>query len=247
VTVSMEDDKIYLNISIDHRVGLQRVQFNDIDETVSGRRRDPEYEFKYSRAELEQRFDPNEPLKVYVLAKNGKEKTAKNVWKLLRRSNCVRIAGSSQVLMKRSVMAKYLEEGDDDEEEEFWTWATLLRHRQKNGKTMYATSVDIRTGCILDGAYVKFGGEKVVSCGPRVDAKGDEHHFGGHAAQELSIPNGRYITCVEVSRDEQNLLGLRVHLDDGTTGGALSGWTANPETCMLGKLHEPCLALLGSN
>ncbi|KXH59780.1 metallopeptidase [Colletotrichum salicis] len=105
---------------------------------------------------------------------------------------------------------------------------------QGDGSIVRVTSVDVRTGCILDGAYVQFPGGARVNCGPRISKwGGGEHKFGGHASEEVQIPKGAEIVKVEVSREEDTLRGMRIHLSDGSSGGALTGYGDVPETSTL--------------
>ncbi|KAK1953612.1 hypothetical protein LY78DRAFT_697779 [Colletotrichum sublineola] len=183
------------------------------------------------RDELEGRFDPEEELNVYVLRMNGKTKTVRNLWKVFASSKFVRIPGSDVVLRKRSVMSKELEESDESNDE-FWSWATLLTKKDADGKVLGASSIDVRTGCILDGAYVEFPDGTKVNCGPRISKWGGgktKHEFGGHAAENVRVPKGGEIVRIEVARGNNILHGMRIHFGNGKAGGALSGYEDEPQ------------------
>ncbi|KAI8306847.1 putative zinc metalloproteinase [Colletotrichum sp. SAR11_59] len=184
----------------------------------------------FGRKELENRFDPEEDLKLNILGMNGKSKTVKDLWRVFCSSEYVRIPGSDVVLRKRSVMTKDLEESDDGKDK-FWSWATLLTKKTPNGKILRVSSIDVRTGCILDGAYVKFPDGTKVNCGPRISrwAGGDRlDEFGGHAAEDVRWPKGEEIVRIQVAREDNILCGMRIHFENGKAGGALSGNEDDP-------------------
>lgn len=233
------EDAVRLEIS--SPAGLARVQWNGQTEPAPSIP-NPVPSLFLSEKDLEARFPREEPLHLSVLGRNGKDRTVRDVWRLLASKSFVRIPGTDLVLNKRSVMAKFLEEGDDQQMEgkTFWTWATMLQKRKEDGTLARACKVDVRTGMVLDGAYVYYDDFSRVNCGPRVGrykygGKKHKHTFGGHASQAVDIPQGQDIAKVEVSREGHILRGIRLTLRDGTAGGRLSGGGQAPETLTLGK------------
>ncbi|KAI8218685.1 putative zinc metalloproteinase [Colletotrichum sp. SAR 10_86] len=209
--------------------GIAAIEFNgEAEEEPSVA--EPYKKVFFGRKELENRFDPEEELKLHILGMNGKSKTVKDLWRVFASSEYVRIPGSDVVLRRRSVVTKDLEESDDGKDK-FWSWATLLTKKTPNGKVMRASSIDVRTGCILDGAYVKFPDGTKVNCGPRISrwAGGDHlHEFGGHAAEDVRWPKGEEIVKIQVAREDNILCGMRIHFENGKAGGALSGNEDDP-------------------
>jgi hypothetical protein len=233
--LSMNDTGTELELCISCKAGIIQVEWNDKEDPTPSLST-PQVQVTYGASVLESRFDPATPLKLKVLGLNGKSRVVANAWRLLSTASSIRIPGTQTRLRKRSVMSKALESGEDDELDKFWDWTTLLTRREKGGDIQHAVKVDVRTGCILDGAYVYFSDGDRVNCGPRLSRwNGAPHTFGGHAAEAISIPPGQEIIKVEVSREEDLLRGLRVHLANGTAGGALSGGGDSPETLSLGK------------
>ncbi|KAF9881425.1 hypothetical protein CkaCkLH20_00571 [Colletotrichum karsti] len=180
----------------------------------------------YGMKDLETRFSRDEDLKMTLVGMNGKSKTIRNLWKMFDSSTFIRIPDSDVVLRKRSVMTKDLEESEGVEsDDKFWSWATLLTRKKNNGDIVHASSIDVRTGCILDGAYVHFPDGKRVNCGPRISRwGGGTHEFGGHASEDVRVPKGQEIVKVEVARESNILAGMRIHFRNGKSGGALSGY-----------------------
>ncbi|OHF02941.1 hypothetical protein CORC01_01699 [Colletotrichum orchidophilum] len=229
--IDVETDDVAVEIAC--AANLARMEFNGQSELLPSMAY-PAWKVSFTRKELEARFPREESLKLYVLGMNGKTKTVRDLWRLFSATTYVRVPGSDVLLRKRSVVTKDLEEADDGEDREFWSWATLLTQRKADGTIVRSTSVDVRTGCILDGAYVQFPSGTRVNCGPRISKwGGGAHTFGGHASEEVKIPRGAEIVKVEVSREDDTLRGMRIHLSDGTSGGALTGYGDVPETSTL--------------
>ncbi|GKT44356.1 putative zinc metalloproteinase [Colletotrichum spaethianum] len=220
-------------LEISCAAGVARIDFNEEAEPQPSVAT-PSDKAYYSLKDLEDRFSREEGLKISVVGMNGKTKTVRDAWRLFTSATYIHVPGSDVLLQKRSVMSKDLEESDDDDGEKFWTWATLLTRRKEDGTVVHASSVDVRTGCILDGAYVHFHDGMRINCGPRVSKwGGHEHHFGGHASEEVRIPKGQEIVKIEVSREDDVLRGMKIHLSNGESGGALSGGGDDPETLSL--------------
>ncbi|KAK1561719.1 zinc metallo proteinase [Colletotrichum navitas] len=226
--VNPESDTDDAGIEIYCAAGIATISFNgELEEEPHVA--EPYKKVVFGRKELEGRFDPEEELKVYVLGMNGKTKTVRNLWKAFATEH-IRIPGSDIVLRKRSVTSKDLEESDEGDDK-FWSWATLLTRKDTDGNVLRASNIDVRTGCILDGAYVEFPDGTKVNCGPRISSwgrGGTKHEFGGHAAENVRMPNGKEIVSVEVARGSHILYGMRIHFENGTAGGALSGYTDEP-------------------
>lgn len=235
-----EADAMALQIS--SPAGLARVQWNGQTEAAPSLSQ-PEATVELSEQDLLERFSREEPLRLSVLGMNGKDRNIGDVWRLFTMKSLIRVPGADYVLNKRSVMAKVLEEGSEEMEgKTFWTWATMLQRRKADGTLSRATKVDVRTGCVLDGAYVHYDDDTTAHCGPRfrrwkTDGMKHKTTFGGHASQSVDIPGNQEIVKVEVSRDSWILRGMRLTLSDGTMGGNLTGGGQVPETLALGKLQ----------
>ncbi|CAI4218935.1 unnamed protein product [Parascedosporium putredinis] len=177
----------------------------------------------YLLSNLETRFDRELPLSISVLGLNGKSRMVKNAWQLFASESFIRVRGTNLVLHKQSVASTDLQNGEHANTQ-FWKWATLLQKRAK-GKDGFAraTKIDVRTGCILDGAYVYYSDKERVNCGPRIGKWGGKHTFGGHASEKSDIPKNAEIVKVEVSRESYILHGIRLTLSNGTVWGQLDG------------------------
>lgn len=79
----------------------------------------------------------------------------------------------------------------------------------------------MRVGCILDGGVLHYNDGHKTHLGPRINEHGDEHYFGGHASEEISLSPFVDIAKVEIHRNSNELVGMRVTLADGTVGGEL--------------------------
>ncbi|KAH6685427.1 zinc metallo proteinase [Plectosphaerella plurivora] len=224
------DDELELVVSCES--GIIQIEWNDEEEPTPSLAA-PAARVTYEGTALKSRFDRAVPLKLKVLGFNGKTRVVPNAWRVLSSPSSIRIPGIQARLQKRSVMTKDLECGKEENMDQFWTWATLLTRREEDG-IHRVSKVDVRTGCYLDGAIVHFPTGDRVNCGPRVSKRdGRPHSFGGHAAESICIPLDQEIFKVEVSREENVLRGMRLHLTNGTAGGALSGGGDSPETLSL--------------
>lgn len=135
-----------------------------------------------------------------------------------------------------------------------------------------AVKIDMRVGCLLDGSVVYFDDNESVPCGPREDCDGEPHSFGmscrrsfviitratnrplmfiimvrsgGHASEAIRLPEHVDICKVEISKSDDTLYGMRIHLTDGTNAGYLNEDTAEVETlseCPF-ALHERHISL----
>lgn len=190
-------------------------------------------------SQIEEAFSRDAPVRLAILAGNGKERIIPNVWDLLDDPSTLQIPGSDVVLHRRSVMCTNLEEGlGGMERKTLWRWATLLRKPMKHGTIACANEINIRIGCCLLGLYVRFGDGIRVNCGPRFHKMaGGRHnkHFGGHIQEDLMIPPSQEVAFVEIGRDSGVLRGLKIYLGNGEVKGAPSGGGPFEERCMLGK------------
>lgn len=172
-------------------------------------------------------FDRAKPLAVEVLGQNGKERKLVNAWRLLSRLDFVRIPDSDVMLHKRSVTGK--DENDEDKSmvdpEGALRWAVMLQEKGPSGELSRANAIDLRVGCIMDGAVVYFTDGHKTPCGPRSNGHGGEHHFGGGCSQKLKIPKDATVTKVEINRSgwgDAILGGIRVTLSTGHVAGELN-------------------------
>ncbi|KAF2124387.1 hypothetical protein P153DRAFT_326536 [Dothidotthia symphoricarpi CBS 119687] len=216
---SGDEDELNTILAISSLGGIARVSFNDREEAKPTSIA-PIAKLRYTRGQLEKRFDRTEPLHLKIVGFNGRETTVKDVWKLLAIKSFVRIPGSSIRLSKRSVQASELR--DDDRTTE---WAQLLREKGPDGKIHRATSIDLRVGCIWDGGVVKYADGHVSHWGPMYSYN-SIHRFGGHASEKIDLPPNVDIEYIEVHGGcdwgSDVLCGVRVHLADGTARGELN-------------------------
>jgi hypothetical protein len=217
-----------------------QVEFSQEKASVVSVLEKPVFQTSFTLEELEKRFekcfDRESSVQMVVLGANGKATTVRNIWSAFKQTESIRIPGSSVVIRKRSFTTINYEDEVDASPNAFqiWNWAVLLTRLNQDSKIEHATKVDVRTGCILDGAYVYFGNDR-VNCGPVINPMGHPHTFGGHASESIDIPHGEEIVKIEVSRDNHYLRGAKIHLSSGEAKGALSGMDDDPETQSLGE------------
>ena len=217
----LDDDEDFTRVLIRaSHGGIVRVRFNGKDKAVFSIEEAPN-ELTYTDAELEDAtVPPRQKLSIEVLHANGKVKFVSDIWRLLANRSYVRIPGSDLRLLKRSITC---DESGHKVNKDTWEWAAMLTKRGKDGALVRATSIDLRVGCILDGAYVYYSDNSRVNLGPIWSPRGQNHTFGGHASQKLSLPDGKQITKVEVNEKGWSCLcGFRMHLDDGHAAGELN-------------------------
>ncbi|KAH8690259.1 putative peptidase family-domain-containing protein [Talaromyces proteolyticus] len=170
------------------------------------------------------KFDNEKPLKIHALAMNGKVRVV-DAWKLLGQGRSyIRIPNSDIKLRKQSAISTDFNESDDGE---FQSWAFLLRERGADGQLHRATSIDLRVGCIMDGAVVYYADGHHANCGPMRNRRtGQAHSFGGHASESHDIPANETITKVEVATRSDpgwgTLAGIRMTLSNGDSWGHLN-------------------------
>lgn len=193
--------------------------------------------FRYSRQELQKLGKKEKGIGLEVTAMNGKQCTVGNVWGLFRGRSYVRVPGTDIRLAKQSVKSDRLAH---DWDAGFWPWAVMLKKRDKGGKLVDAATIDIRVGCLLDGAEVYYKDGTKIPCGPR-GANGEDLGMGGHQARKIALPRGVEVTKVAVTRNGGELYGLRMWLSNGKAMGALNYHPGSSELETLGKIHPPPL------
>jgi Putative peptidase family len=166
-------------------------------------------------------FDRSQPLEITALGMNGTQRVVKNIWTLVNEVSYIRIPGSNVVLGKQSGKC------NDSDEGECIQWAMLLRHRGEDGRLYRATSIDLRVGCIMDGAVISYADRRNEHCGPVRDRHtGKKHSFGGHQSECRKLPFNESITKVQLYRTRGGgwgaLTGIRMTLSNGDEWGALN-------------------------
>jgi hypothetical protein len=224
VEVLDEDDDFPRILIKGSMEGIARIRLNDVEKDKISITAPPQ-EVCYTVAELEDATDPpRQSLKMEVLAMNGKVKVVGNVWRLLANKSYVRVPGSDVRLQKRSVSS--MDSEQDGQTDNFWEWAVMLKKRGADGNLVSASSIDLRVGCILDGAVLSYRDGTKINLGPVWDQRGNDHTFGGHASKKLALPEGCEIAKVEINaggRGWNCLSGIRMHLSNhGGSAGELN-------------------------
>ena len=178
-------------------VGIASVEFNSVTQGVPFVQM-PVSPLRFTLSELESRFERSKALELRVLGMNGKEFYCRNVWKVFSSTSMIRVPGSDVVLKKRAISDDVYLSSEAASMESQWEWAVLFKERGKDGKGEFvvtglrqaylqtlifcpvvpAISIDMRVGCVLDGAIVHFEDRHTSPCGPRWDKTGQHHHFG---------------------------------------------------------------------
>ncbi|KAK3303660.1 putative peptidase family-domain-containing protein [Chaetomium strumarium] len=226
ITVEEGDDgkleSMYVEVMCE--VGIARVAFNQKGGKQVAEQQAfdaaPVKSLRYPRRQLIEKFgNAKQPLELEVTAMNGQQRAIGNIWNLFKNRSYINVPGTKIRLLKQSVSA-----GPHAEDEDVWTWAVMLKKRNSQGKLVDASKIDLRVGCVLDGAVVYYKDGETVPCGPR-GVNGDPH-MGGHQARKLALPSGAEIDKVAVSRDNNDrgrwLYGLRMWLSNGKAMGALN-------------------------
>ena len=173
--------------------------------------------YTYRIQDIDQVYDRTKALSMKILAMNGKQRIANDVWRLLKQMSFIRIPGSDFILQKQSVKSDDLEDNGDDSR--FCEWAMLLQEKGANGKLYHASAIDLRVGCTMDGAVVYYADGHHTNCG-----KADQRSFGGHASEKQKLSENSEIVKVELRRARSgwgSLDGIRMTLSDGTRWGEL--------------------------
>jgi len=216
-----EEGGEFLGLRARCEAGIAVVMLNGVVEPVASVKK-PVKMVRFRLAELEERFDTGKPLEVVVVGMNGREKKT-DAWKFMNSKSWVRVPGTNIRLSKRAV-------GIDNSEQ--WSWAVMLKKRGRDGKLVAASKIDVRVGCLLDGAVVYYRDGTSVPCGPRGEHGEDDPSMGGHQAKKIAIRKGVEVAKIAVNAgngNEGSLCGLRVWLSDGNARGALNKRDGNNE------------------
>ncbi|KAE8363837.1 putative peptidase family-domain-containing protein [Aspergillus caelatus] len=167
---------------------------------------------------IRERFDQNHPLRVTAIGMNGKVAIVNDLWVRLKGKPYIIIPGSNVALRKQSVRSKDLDSNNDDRD--LIQWAMLLHRRGQDGQLHRATSIDLRVGCIMDGAIVYYADGQQANCGPS-----HPHRFGGHRSESHEIPAEETITKIKICKDDGGwscLAGICMTLSNGDEWGHLN-------------------------
>ena len=200
-TVHVEyDEGADATLVVESAIGIVSLELNSVAQSKLSVR-NPQNRLRFKLHELESRFERTKPLELLALGMNGQELHHRNVWRLFASTAVVRVPGSDVVLKKRAIPDNP-ELGSTSNEDQ-WDWAVLLKKRGGDGnreslptihvftmlcygllmpqkKVVPAVCIDMRVGCVLDGAIVHFQDRHAVPCGPRWDSTGQHHHFGSY-------------------------------------------------------------------
>ena len=241
VLVSVEDVDEITSIVATCPVGFVKASLNE--EPVEGGLSvaSPSYALRWPLDELEARFGRSEPLQLKLLCLNGKESTH-SLWAMVSERRIVKVKGTS-IYLQRQVVHGHGDErpAHQDIAEHFWSWTVMLKRRDKSGHIVTADQIDLRVGCALDGAVVRYRDGTQIPCGPRTQGG---IRMGGHQAKKLALPAGADVTKVAVSRQTDGgegcvLSGLRMWLSNGKARGALNRSEGQTEIKFLGKNPPP--------
>ncbi|KAH8893062.1 hypothetical protein GQ53DRAFT_861482 [Thozetella sp. PMI_491] len=215
ITLNDDDDEDFPRLNITCSAGVAQVRFNgklDTSASVSN----PTQSIRYTLAELEARFDTGSPLELEVIAMNGLQRSA-DAWRIFRdEKSPVRVPGTNIRLLKKSI-------GEDGSSDDAWHWTVMLKKRDRDGRLIPASKIDLRVGCALDGAVVYYKDGTTVPCGPR-GKHGQDPDMGGHQARKVALRKGVEVTKIAVTYypDNYYLAGLRMWFSDGRAMGALN-------------------------
>lgn len=193
--------------------------------------------FRIGFADLEGQFDRTKELSMSILGMHGHNRLYTNIWKLLADSSFVRIPGHNMRLGKKSSKSGSLDESSDN----YTTWAMLLNRKLDDGKLDPVRAIDLRVGCIMDGAVLHYKSGVHVNCGP-VNLYGGPHTFGGHASAKQSIRDDDTIVKVEVNTggsEMGSLEGIRMTLHNGKRWGELNASTSRNKIMDHVEVLEP--------
>lgn len=229
ITPNFSETSEHDTMTVDCKAGLAQINIANglisrtlsYDCSLSGQRTDSVI---FDLAE----FDQTVPLHMDVLGCNGRITRSHNAWGTKCREE-VRIGNSNIILRKQSAIGVGALSSVDDEdvhpEVEGHQWTVLLNEKGPNGKLSRAKTIDLRVGCVLDGAVVYYEDGHKTPCGLRYTETGSTHYFGGHQSQKLHLPKDVDIVKVEVNRSGYGckvLSGIVMTLSNGTRKGALN-------------------------
>lgn len=210
--VEVQDDEDNSALAITCEAGIAQVLFNGLAEDRASIT-NPQKSIRYTLDDLEDRFDFQNALEIEVLAMNGKHIT-RDVAKLFSNRTSIRVPGTGIRLQKKSAMS-------ESTPADSWPWAVMLKKRGRDGTIVSASKIDLRVGCVLDGAIVYYKDGTKVPCGPR-GQNGKDLDMGGHQARKIALPKNVDVVKVAVAKDHEELRGLRIWLSNGKAMGALN-------------------------
>ncbi|KAF7554334.1 hypothetical protein G7Z17_g2941 [Cylindrodendrum hubeiense] len=211
-SIEIQDEDDISTMVISCEAGIVRVLFNGMAEggpSVTNL----QTSVRYTVEELQHRFDMQEPLEIEVLSRNGKH-TTRDVARLIANISSIRVPGTGIRLQKQSVMSREAPTNS-------WQWAVMFKKRGLDGTLVSASKIDLRVGCILDGAIVHYKDGTQIPCGPR-GQNGKDLNMGGHQAKKIAIPKNVDVVKVAVGTGGSELRGLRIWLSNGKAMGALN-------------------------
>ncbi|RAR09895.1 zinc metalloproteinase [Stemphylium lycopersici] len=216
VQISYDNDSSPATLHVSSSSGIARIIFNRFEHCQPlGWIHNAPKAIQYSEAELDSRFSRNSPLSLQVLGLNSRELYIADVWKLLATRSFIRIPNSNIRLIKRLAFSS--EAATHHAAQEPYTWAQLLREKGADGTLHRAVSIDLRVGAGWDGGVVKYADGHVSHWGP-MRHNGSTHRFGGHASEEIDLPDGVEISSLRVKPHS----GVRLHLSNGQSAGHLN-------------------------
>ncbi|KAH7009970.1 zinc metallo proteinase [Ilyonectria destructans] len=210
--VEVQDEEDISTLAITCEAGIAQILFNGLAEDRASVT-NPQKSIRYTLDELEDRFDVQNALEIEVLAMNGKHIT-RDVAKLFSNRTSIRVPGTGIRLQKKSAMS-------ESTPADSWSWAVMLKKRGRDGTIVSASKIDLRVGCVLDGAIVYYKDGTKVPCGPR-GKNGKDLDMGGHQARKIALPKNVDVVKVAVAKDHEELRGLRIWLSNGKAMGALN-------------------------
>ena len=219
-----EVERLYLEVKSE--AGIARVLFcqswrtnRDHDLSIE----EPAKSVRYLREDLE--IYGQDILELEVTAMNGMQCIIEDIWHLFKNRSGLQVPGTEIRLIKQSISYVCAREGIDEDEEsdQHWRWAVMLRKRDSDGNLTNASKIDLYVGGSLDGAVVHYNDGTQIPCGER-GPNGNDPRMCAHQARRLVIPKGVEVSKVAVTRVKRSgeLIGLRMWLSNGKAMGALN-------------------------
>jgi hypothetical protein len=207
-----QDDDDVPRVTVTCEAGIVQVFLNGVMElkpSVANTTKSMQYVLD----QLGSRFDKGKPLTVEVVSMNGAHRSW-DMWKLFSGKNCIRIPGAGILLTKVGV--GFGPTGDGD-----WPWVVMIKKRDRDGKFVSVSKVDIRVVAVLDAGLLIYKDGSIVPW-PRGRC-GRDPGIGGHQAKRFSIPRGVDIAKVGVIHSGNIAVhGLRMFLPNGNVKAALN-------------------------
>ncbi|KAE8137829.1 hypothetical protein BDV38DRAFT_282757 [Aspergillus pseudotamarii] len=142
----------------------------------------------------------------------------KDLWPRLKERPYIMIPGSNVTLRQQSIRSEDIDPNTHDQE--LIQWVMVLHGRGQDGQLPRATSIDLRVGCIMDGAIVEYANGKQANCGPS-----HPHRFCGYRSERHEIPANETITKVKICKDDgawSCLVGICMTLSNRDEWGHLN-------------------------